>query len=178
MIKKGFLWVITVIGLITVSIGAIFLWANHLENPLSPDMRADLVVVEKSRRRLTLYFKGEPLKTYKISLGRVPVGPKEREGDNKTPEGRYTIDFRNPKSLYYLALHISYPNQKDIQAAREKGVSPGGDIMIHGLPNRFGRLGKLHRLVDLSRGCIVVTNKEMDELWRAIPNGTPIDIEP
>jgi murein L,D-transpeptidase YafK len=98
---------------------------------------ADKVLIEKKERRLTLLTKGEVIKTYKIALGGNPVGPKERQGDNKTPEGTYIIDSRNSNSGYHLSLHISYPNEKDKMRAKEIGVSPGGDIMIHGIKLPF-----------------------------------------
>lgn len=159
-------------------LAALLVWANHHENPLPMDARADLVVVEKSKRRLTLYAQGRPLKSYVVSLGRAPVGAKEREGDRKTPEGRYLIDFRKADSAYFRALHISYPSAADTKLALEKGLSPGGAIMIHGQRNGFGWVGKLHRLRDWTLGCVALTNQEMAELWRAVPDGTPIELKP
>jgi murein L,D-transpeptidase YafK len=151
----------------------------HWPSPALPaDAVADAVLVEKSARRLTLLRDGQPLKTYRISLGRQPVGPKEREGDRRTPEGRYTIDRRNPASGYHRALHVSYPDAGDVVRARALGVAPGGDIMIHGIRNRLGWLGRIHRLADWTEGCIAVTNPEIREIWRAVPDGTPIEIRP
>jgi len=118
------------------------------------------------------------LKTYKISLGTTPVGPKQRQGDHKTPEGHYVIDRRNPKSRFYRSLHISYPNADDRARAAQSEIDPGGDIMIHGLPNGFGWFGDLHLLHDWTDGCIAVSDEEMDEIWRAVPDGTPIEIKP
>nr|WP_298148109.1 L,D-transpeptidase family protein [uncultured Pseudomonas sp.] len=159
-------------------LAALLIWANHYENPLPMDARADLVVVEKSKRQLTLYAQGQALKSYAVSLGRAPVGAKEREGDRKTPEGRYRIDFRKADSAYFRALHISYPSAADTTLALEKGLSPGGAIMIHGQRNGFGWVGKLHRLRDWTLGCVALTNQEMAELWRAVPDGTPIELKP
>lgn len=105
---------------------------------------ADLVVVEKSERKLTLFRDGRELKSYRVALGPNPDGHKQQEGDGRTPEGQYTIDFRKADSAFHRALHMSYPNAADIKSARERGVSPGGDIMIHGLPNGMGSLGSLH----------------------------------
>ena len=139
---------------------------------------ADKVLIEKKARRLTLLTKGEVIKTYKIALGGNPVGPKERQGDNKTPEGTYIIDSRNADSGYHLALHISYPNEADQKRARELGVSPGGDIMIHGLKNGFAPLGASHAEVDWTEGCIAVTNQEMEEIYQFVPNGTIVEIKP
>ena len=139
---------------------------------------ADKVLIEKKERRLTLLSKGEVIKTYKIALGKNPVGPKERQGDNKTPEGVYIIDSRNGNSKFHLALHISYPNKRDIRRAKELGVSPGGDIMIHGLKNGFSLLGASHAEDDWTNGCIAVTNQEMEEIYKFVPIGTTVVIEP
>ncbi|MBW2469059.1 MAG: L,D-transpeptidase family protein, partial [Deltaproteobacteria bacterium] len=122
---------------------------------------ADRVLIEKKERRLTLLAKGEVIKTYKIALGGDPVGPKVMQGDNKTPEGVYTIDSRNNNSEYHLSLHISYPNEIDKKRAKELGVSPGGDIMIHGIKNGLGWVGASHAEVDWTKGCIAVTDEEM-----------------
>ena len=139
---------------------------------------ADKVLIEKQARRLTLFSKGEVIKTYKIALGGNPVGPKEREGDNKTPEGTYFIDARNGNSAYHLSLHISYPNEKDQLRARELGVSPGGDIMIHGIKNGFAPIGATHAERDWTEGCIAVNNQEMEEIYELVPNGTIVEITP
>jgi L,D-peptidoglycan transpeptidase YkuD (ErfK/YbiS/YcfS/YnhG family) len=139
---------------------------------------ADKVLIEKQARRLTLLSRGEVIKTYKIALGGNPVGPKEMQGDQKTPEGIYTIDSRNGNSGFHLALHISYPNEQDKQRARERGVSPGGDIMIHGVKNGFALLGAAHAETDWTEGCIAVTNQEMEEIYEIVPNGTVVEIKP
>jgi L,D-peptidoglycan transpeptidase YkuD (ErfK/YbiS/YcfS/YnhG family) len=139
---------------------------------------ADKVLVEKKERRLTLLSKGEVIKTYKIALGKNPVGPKERQGDNKTPEGVYIIDSRNSNSGYHLSLHISYPNEQDKKRARQLGVSPGGDIMIHGLKNGYSWVGASHVADDWTNGCIAVTNREMEEIYKFVPVGTIIEIRP
>jgi len=139
---------------------------------------ADRILVDKSDRTLTLYRGGRALKTYKVAFGRQPGGRKERAGDDRTPEGRYVIDSRNANSKYHYALHVSYPNAADLRRARAGGYAAGGDVMIHGMRNGFGWLGPLHRSVDWTRGCIAVTDREVDEIARAVPNGTPIDIQP
>ena len=139
---------------------------------------ADKVLIEKKERRLTLLSKGEVIKTYKIALGGNPVGPKERQGDNKTPEGTYIIDSRNSNSDYHLSLHISYPNEKDKRRAKELGVSPGGDIMIHGFKNGLSWVGAFHSEVDWTNGCVAVTDGEMEEIYRLVPNGTIVEIRP
>lgn len=141
-------------------------------------LRADRVVVIKKERTLQLMNAGKVIKTYKVALGGNPVGPKTRQGDHKTPEGTYILDSRNLRSQFYKSIHISYPNAQDRAAARKQGVSPGGDVFIHGLPNGYGWIGVQHRLKDWTDGCIAVTDKEIDEIWRAVPNGTPIEIRP
>jgi tetratricopeptide (TPR) repeat protein len=138
----------------------------------------DKILIEKKQRRLMLISKGEVLKTYKIALGGNPEGPKERHGDNKTPEGIYTIDSRNTNSLYHLSLHISYPNEKDKRRAKELGVAPGGDIMIHGIKNGFSWVGGSHTEADWTKGCIAVTDEEIEEISKVVPNGTTVEIKP
>ncbi|MFB3920233.1 MAG: murein L,D-transpeptidase family protein [Terriglobia bacterium] len=139
---------------------------------------ADKIVVFKKQRTMQLLSQGRILKTYKIALGGNPVGPKQMQGDHKTPEGAYTIDSRNSKSQFYLALHISYPNADDRARARRLGMSPGGAIMIHGLGKKFGWIGSSHTLTDWTDGCIAVTNEEIEEIWRLVPLRTPVEILP
>lgn len=134
--------------------------------------RADRVLVDKSERQLHLLRGGEVWKTYHIGLGFSPKGHKERQGDGRTPEGDYILDWRNPKSDYYLSIHISYPDAKDTARARKLGVSPGGAIFIHG-EHSLDR-----RKRDWTLGCIAVTNRAMQEIWLAVPDGTPITIRP
>ncbi len=151
----------------------------HLNlHPLPSNVTADHVLVEKAARRLTLLRGGTPLKTYRVALGRAPVGPKEQEGDQRTPEGIYRIDFHKEDSDYHRALHVSYPEQRDIDRAAVSGVSPGCDIMIHGLTNGRGWIGAFHRRTDWTAGCIAVTDFEIEEIWRAVPDGTLIEIRP
>jgi tetratricopeptide (TPR) repeat protein len=139
---------------------------------------ADKILIEKKERRLTLISSGEVIKTYRIALGGNPNGPKERQGDNKTPEGTYVIDSRNQDSRYHRSLHISYPNEKDKQRAKELGVSPGGDIMIHGIKNGFSWVGDFHAGVDWTKGCIAVTDEEIEEIEKLVPDGTIVEIRP
>jgi len=151
----------------------------HLNlHPLPSNSTADRVLVEKSVRRLTLLRNGTPLKTYCVALGRAPVGPKEQEGDQRTPEGTYLIDFHKEDSDYHRALHVSYPEQRDIERAAAAGVPPGCDIMIHGIRNGLGWIGAFHRRTDWTAGCIAVTDFEIEEIWRAVPDGTPVEIRP
>jgi tetratricopeptide (TPR) repeat protein len=136
----------------------------------------DRIRIEKSARRLMLISQGEVLKSYKIALGGNPIGPKERQGDDKTPEGTYVIDARNRDSRFHLSLHISYPNERDKKRAKELGVSPGGDIMIHGIKNGFSSVGDAHAGVDWTKGCIAVTDQEIEEIDKLAPNGTIVEI--
>lgn len=154
---------------------AFFLIAMPL---LSADLTADRIEVHKSKREMLLLHEGKVIRRYRIGLGRSPVGPKQREGDGKTPEGLYTISGRNPASAYHLALRISYPAPPDIDRAREAGEDPGGDIMIHGLPNNEPQSEKHARMTDWTAGCIAVTDEEIEEIWRLVPDGTPIEIKP
>ena len=148
------------------------------ETRLAENIKADRVVVMKQNRTLTLMSHGKELKTYKISLGGDPVGPKTRQGDHKTPEGIYVLDRRNAQSRFYRAIHISYPNAQDRERAKSLGVSPGGDVFVHSLPNGFGWIGRGQRLKDWTDGCVAVTDEEMDEIWRAVSDGTVIEINP
>ncbi|QQR75314.1 MAG: L,D-transpeptidase family protein [Holophagales bacterium] len=158
---------------------ALLAWANWPEAaPLPAGTRVERIVVRKAERVMELESGGVVVRRYRVSLGRVPVGAKEREGDRKTPEGLYRIDDRNPRSCCHLSLHISYPSPEDTRRAAARGESPGSLIMIHGLRNGFGWLGRLHRLADWTYGCIAVTDAEMDELWRVVADGTPILITP
>ncbi|MFV2053669.1 L,D-transpeptidase family protein [Aliiroseovarius sp. YM-037] len=138
---------------------------------------ADAIHVNKSDRRLDLLQGGEIIRSYTISLGAAPENHKQQEGDERTPEGTYVIDWRNQNSVAHLSLHISYPNEADIAHADAHGVSPGGNIMIHGVLNGWGFLGPLHRMWDWTNGCIAVTNAEMQEIWSLVPDGTPITID-
>ena len=140
--------------------------------------RADRIIVQKKARTVELMHAGQVLKTYKIALGGEPVGPKTRQGDHRTPEGRYVIDSRNPHSQFHRSLHISYPNTADRERARKLGVPTGGDIYIHGLPNGYGFVGAAHRARDWTDGCIAVTDQEIEEIWKIVDNRTPVEIRP
>jgi len=140
---------------------------------ITPIEHANAIVVEKQKRQMTLLRDGTPIKTYTVALGGNPIGHKTQEGDGRTPEGSYKIDFKNLRSNYYLSLHISYPNETDRANAVEAGVDPGGDIMIHGAPND-GRTVE----GDWTQGCIAVSNAEMDEIWNLVTDGTTIEINP
>jgi len=147
----------------------------HAGEPLPS---ADAVEVFKARHELVLLRDGQAIKTYKVSLGIRPVGPKRRQGDHRTPEGRYVIDYHNYASAFHLSLHVSYPNAEDRREAAARNVPTGGDIMIHGLPNGMGALSLLFRGADWTNGCIAVSDDEIEEIARAVPDGTPIVIHP
>jgi|SRR5271155_4702956 len=146
---------------------------NSAEN-----VAADRIVIEKSARSMKLMYHGEIIKTYKVALSRVPVGPKERTGDHKVPEGDYVVDAKNPQSRFHLALHISYPNATDRERARKLGAAPGGNIEIHGLDKAYAWVGSLQRAVDWTDGCIAVTNPEIEEIFLLVRVGTPVEIRP
>jgi murein L,D-transpeptidase YafK len=141
-------------------------------------LRADRVVVLKKERTMQLLSQGKVIKTYKVALGGEPIGAKSRQGDHKTPEGVYVLDSRNAHSQFYKSIHISYPSARDRATARQEGVSPGGDVFVHGLPKGYGWVGASHRVKDWTDGCIAVTNEEIDEIWLAVRDGTPIEIRP
>jgi murein L,D-transpeptidase YafK len=139
---------------------------------------AQRIVIEKSRRKLTLIRVDNVVRVFDIALGANPVGPKQRSGDSRTPEGEYVIDAKNLYSNYYLAVHLSYPNEHDVARARKLGVDPGGAIMIHGMPNGTpwpyeGYVGR-----DWTDGCIAVSNAAMQEIWLAARENTPVEILP
>ena len=141
--------------------------------------RVDRVVVEKSKRKLYLVRNGEKFREYPILLGAMPRGPKMQAGDLRTPEGVYTLDWRNPKSRFYKAMHISYPSPSDRERAQEKGVDPGGMVMIHGEHYEPAMRRVLRRNPkDWTEGCIALNNEHIDELWHTVPVGTPIEIKP
>lgn len=141
------------------------------------DQQADAIFVDKSERQLTLLRDGTPIRTYQISMGGNPVGHKTQEGDERTPTGTYEIDWRNDSSIAHLSLHISYPNADDTAQAQARGVSAGGNIMIHGILNGWGFLGLVQGYWDWTNGCIAVNNADMREIWSLVPNGTPITLQ-
>ena len=140
--------------------------------------KADLVVVNKCERVLLLLHRGNEIARFRVSLGGQPVGHKQQEGDRRTPEGRYLLDYKKSDSAYYKAIHISYPNAEDIADARRRGVDPGGLIMVHGQKNGTEPHADGLPLTDWTAGCIAVLNAEMDRIWEAVDVGTPIQINP
>ena len=150
----------------------------HLSAKVPAGTKVDHIVILKSKREMKLFCNGGVVKTYRIALGAAPVGPKERQGDHKTPEGTYFISGRNANSQYHRSLRVSYPSAEDRARAAKRGVSPGGDIMIHGLPNGYGWVGRGHLSKDWTEGCIAVTDPEIEEIWSLVADGTPVEIRP
>jgi len=153
---------------------AVVLWAQQP----AVSQKADSILILKKDHVMELMAGGKVIRTYKVALGQGGLAPKEREGDARTPEGHYTIDAKNAASHYHKALHVSYPDVGDRKRAAKLGVSPGGAIMIHGLPNGKGWVGAGHRLYDWTLGCIAVTDEEIDEVFELVPVGTPVEIRP
>jgi len=164
---------LVVLAALIAAAGAALLWANRRGTPLSDGVTASRIVVDKSGHTLTLYAADTPLKTYRVAIGSSRSGNKQREGDRRTPEGKYAIASRNEWSRYHRALLISYPNPAD----RARGAT-GGGIEIHGVPNTLGWIGSFAVARDWTAGCIGMRNADVDELWRAVPVGTPIEIRP
>ncbi|QLE99588.1 L,D-transpeptidase family protein [Neptunomonas phycophila] len=156
-------------------ISVVFLMITSIQCTMAD---VSLVKVEKSKRLMYLLDDTAVVKIYPIALGGNPVGHKTQEGDERTPEGNYTLDYIKEDSSFYRAMHISYPNQQDIAQAEDKGVSPGGFIMIHGQRNGLGWLSGLTQKIDWTNGCIAITNQHMDEFLTLVKVGTPILIEP
>jgi murein L,D-transpeptidase YafK len=138
--------------------------------------KAESVLVDKSEKKLYLIAGGKPFKSYHVVFGANPAGHKQQEGDERTPEGKYLLDYKKDDSAFYKAIHISYPNQNDIESAKKRGVNPGGLIMIHGQRNGLGWLSFASQFFNWTNGCIAVTNSEMEEIWQAVDAGTPIEI--
>jgi len=140
--------------------------------------KADMVVVEKSEAKLYLKKGNKVIKEYHVAFGTNPKGHKQKKGDERTPEGMYLLDYKNSDSTFYKSMHLSYPNEEDKKRAEERGVDPGGSIMIHGQRNGLGWLAFITQWFNWTDGCIAVTNAEMDEIWEAVDVGTPIQILP
>jgi|TARA_Y100001933_G_scaffold262327_1_gene319530 murein L,D-transpeptidase YafK len=162
---------------VIVSLFAVLTWVVSAA-AYGGDPRVERVLIDKSERKLVLLNGEQPLRTYSVALGAAPKGAKQFEGDQRTPEGVYTIDYRNAASAFHLALRISYPNEADRVRALESGMDPGGQIMIHGLKNGQGWLGERHLADDWTDGCIAVTNAEIEEIWSLVELGTPVEIRP
>lgn len=156
----------------------IFLFALVFYFNAFANTKADKVIVEKSESKLFLIHNGKVVHEYHVSFGANPKGHKQQEGDERTPEGTYILDYKKENSSFYKAIHISYPNKNDKKNAKLMGVNPGGLIMIHGQKNKLGFFSFITQRFDWTNGCIAVTNSEMDEIWDAIDVGTPIEIRP
>ena len=173
-------WLIRAAALALLALLAVALWQHFAPRTVPPPVpltgKIDLIVLDKSDRRMTVFRDGKALRSYDVALGFAPEGSKERQGDGKTPEGEFTIDRRNPQSAFHLSLGIDYPRPADIARARAEDVSPGGDIFIHGQPNLLPF--DIIRTGDWTHGCIAVSNLEIEELWRVTPIGTTVVIRP
>lgn len=152
----------------------LFFWQNFAwaQTPV------DLVRVLKSEHKLQLLYEGEVIREFSVALGRNPKGHKQQEGDQRTPEGRYTLDYKKADSAFYRAIHISYPNSADVLSAKTRNVSPGGQIMIHGQKNGWGWLSFITQRSDWTNGCVALNNADMDIVWALISEGTKIEILP
>ncbi|MDN3454580.1 MULTISPECIES: L,D-transpeptidase family protein [unclassified Psychrobacter] len=181
-----FLLILVGLGVVTVISSSVFNYMtrasassstfdNQNNQPIA-DVVIDKVFVDKSERRLQLLSGDDVIRTYRIALGDSPVGHKQQEGDERTPVGIYTLDYKNENSIAHRSIHISYPNAADKARAKQLGVSPGGDIMIHGQMNGFGHLAAINQKYDWTDGCIAVTDDEMDEIMAAVTLGIPIEI--
>lgn len=161
-----------------VILAALLTYANWPSEPLPPMARITKIEVLKAKRALSVYAGSIKLREYQISLGGSPIGPKTTEGDKRTPEGSYTITELKRDSAFHRALRISYPTTSQAVAAQAKGQKPGGDVMIHGIRNGLGLIGRLHRLFDWTAGCIALTNTEVDQVFDATSIGTEVCIYP
>jgi murein L,D-transpeptidase YafK len=168
--------IILVILATTIMVGN--LAGRARDKSAQPIEKADSILILKKEHRLEVLSNGKVIRSYKVALGQGGLAPKQQEGDARTPEGHFVIDARYPNSAYHRALHISYPSAEDRKHAAKLGVSPGGAVMIHGLPNGKGWMGDTHRLYDWTLGCIAVTDHEIDEIWNLVAVGTPVEIRP
>lgn len=159
-----------------MKLGSVFLVAILLSVVGNAAQQADFVLVKKAQEKMFLFSEGNPIGVYDVKFGANPVGHKQEEGDERTPEGQYVIDQKKSDSASFKALHISYPNDNDRKAAAARGVEPGGAIMIHGQRNGLGWLSFLVQRFNWTDGCIAVSNHDMDEIWELVPENTPIEI--
>ena len=178
MPAEGFLMHLFIRCLLSVLFLCVASISHASPSPTLNGKAVDKVLVIKSERQLQLMHKGEVLKSYRISLGKQPKGPKFREGDNRTPEGFYWIDWRKTSDKYNLSMHISYPNARDAANARKKGVSAGGMIMIHGTPLDDEYPEWFFSTLDWTEGCIAMRNADMREVWNLVQDGTLIELRP
>ena len=163
-----------VINKIILAVAAFLLFSGMAYS----ERTADFVLVVKSESRLYLMQAGEEFASFKVVFGADPKGHKQQQGDERTPEGVYTLDYKNPNSSFYKSIHVSYPNARDRQSARNRGVDPGGAIMIHGQRNGYEMLSPIAQFFNWTDGCIALTNSDMDFVWKSVKTGTPIEIRP
>lgn len=176
--SKSFTIIVFLIIILTIIV-YIFCMIQPIEKMYESNLPSiDYILIKKKERILEIYSNAKYIKRYNIALGFNPIGHKESEGDGKTPEGKYIISAKNPKSKFYLSLKISYPSQKDLLNATIKDINPGGDIMIHGIGKIFGFLGKMHLKKDWTLGCIALTNEEITEIYNSVEIGTVVEIKP
>ncbi|RYG01888.1 MAG: hypothetical protein EOO02_11760 [Chitinophagaceae bacterium] len=173
---KRLLLILSIVMAILIIICLFFRFEPDHNTKIPTGITIDKIIVFKSERKLVAYSEGKAITAYKVALGRNPVGPKEYEGDQKTPEGTYRINGKNPNSSFHKNLGISYPNRQDVEKAKKLGKPPGGEIKIHGIKNGHGSIGELHRMTDWTNGCIALTDQEIDELYKHTPIGTSIEI--
>ena len=166
------------VALLSLAMAAPAPSSGALVGPGGPVALADSIVIEKRAHRLTVFSLGVPIRRYRVALGGQPVGDKVSAGDRRTPEGMFAVEDRNPASDYHLALRLTYPDERHQARADSLGLPAGGDIMIHGLPRGRSALGARHRLVDWTNGCVALTDEEIEDLWRIVPIGTPVEIKP
>ncbi len=171
-------WLLALFCLTVASVSQAAFTETIVTKPVSQQRTVDKVLVIKSARQLQLISAGEPFKSYRISLGKQPNGPKQREGDKRTPEGLYWLDWRKVSDRYNLAMHVSYPNVSDAARARREGVEPGGMIMIHGTPLNDEYPEWYFHTLDWTEGCIAMKNADMREVWSLVKDGTLIEIRP
>lgn len=173
--KSSMPWGWNIIFILALALTWLYFSTQETKKPLP---QITHILVEKSQRKMTVYNGENLLKEYRIALGFQPKGPKQIQNDGKTPEGNYKIIAKNERSKFHLSLKISYPSEQDLRKSAAKKLPPGNDIMIHGLGRGFGWIGWLHTLRDWTRGCIAVTNSEIEEIFAATSVGTPIEIRP
>jgi murein L,D-transpeptidase YafK len=171
-------WLLALFCLTVASVSQAAFTETIVTKPVSQQRTVEKVLVIKSARQLQLISAGEPFKSYRISLGKQPNGPKQREGDKRTPEGLYWLDWRKVSDRYNLAMHVSYPNVSDAARARREGVEPGGMIMIHGTPLNDEYPEWYFHTLDWTEGCIAMKNADMREVWSLVKDGTMIEIRP
>jgi murein L,D-transpeptidase YafK len=164
--------------IISITLFSATIYYFYKDTEIQNGIKIDKIVVYKSQRALLAYSNGVLIKKFKISIGKNPIGKKEIKDDFKTPEGKYFISMKGPHPLYHKYLYVSYPNKSDILHAKALNKNPGGEILIHGIHKKYVYAGKFHRLVDWTKGCMALTNNEIEDLYNAVNVNTPIEIYP